>query len=69
MTVHEIIDSLEEQARDKERLADGDQDSIFAYDADVLREAARLLKELEADNAPLTLKELFEMDFGEWVWT
>ena len=68
MTVHEIIDSLEDQALDKYHLANRDPDSIFVYDADVLMEAARMLKELEASNAPLTLEELREM-VREPVWT
>lgn len=45
MTKVEIIDSLFDQARDKELLANNDPDnSIFADDANALREAAELLK-------------------------
>ena len=44
MTKSEIIKSLEDQARDKEALANGDADSIFAHDAQVLLEAAELLQ-------------------------
>jgi len=44
MTREEIIRSLENQARDKDRLAGGDPESIFARDANVLREAVRLLQ-------------------------
>lgn len=61
MTIQEIIDSLEDQAEDKDRLAGGDPDSIFTHDADVLLEAVRLLKKQDSDNAPLTLDELREM--------
>lgn len=44
MTLDEIIRSLEDQAQDKDSLADGDPESIFTEDATVLREAAKLLK-------------------------
>lgn len=40
----EIITSLLEQARDKDTLANGEADSVFADDARALREAAELLK-------------------------
>lgn len=46
MIEHEIISSLRDQARDKEALANGDTDSIFAYDAKILHEAANLLEKL-----------------------
>lgn len=39
----EIIASLLEQARDRDALANGDPDSIFASDAQALREAAAML--------------------------
>ena len=44
MTRLEIINSLKDQARDKESLANGDADSVFAHDARVLLEAAKLLR-------------------------
>lgn len=44
MTKAEIIASLLDQARDKDALANGEGDSIFADDAQALREAAELLK-------------------------
>lgn len=44
MTKAEIIASLLDQARDKDALANGEADSIFADDARALREAAELLK-------------------------
>ena len=44
MTKAEIISSLLDQARDKDALANGEADSIFADDARALREAAELLK-------------------------
>ena len=44
MTKSEIINSLKDQARDKEELANGDADSVFAHDAQVLLEAAELLQ-------------------------
>lgn len=44
MTKTEIIASLLDQARDKDALANGEADSIFADDARALREAAELLK-------------------------
>lgn len=44
MTIQEIIEGLEDQAQDKDRLAGGDPDSIFTHDAAVLWEAAQLLK-------------------------
>lgn len=43
MTMQEIVDSLEDQARDKDALADG-PDSIFAQDAKVLRAAVDILR-------------------------
>lgn len=39
-----LCDNLLDQAKDKERLANGEPDSIFMQDAKVLREAAELLK-------------------------
>ena len=44
MTMQEIVDSLEDQARDKDMLVDG-PDSIFAQDAKALRAAAALLRQ------------------------
>lgn len=44
MTKAEIIASILDQARDKDALANGEADSIFADDARALREAAELLK-------------------------
>lgn len=44
MTREDIITSLKDQARDKDNLAGGDPDSIFAHDAAVLREAADTLR-------------------------
>ncbi len=44
MTLVELIDSLEDQAMDKDALADR-PDSIFAQDAKTLREAAALLRQ------------------------
>lgn len=44
--IQEIIRSLRDQARDKEALANGDADSIFAQDAEALRDAADLLEKL-----------------------
>lgn len=43
MTLQEILDSLEDQARDKDMLADG-PDSIFAQDAMALRQAVDILR-------------------------
>ena len=47
MTKTEIIASLKEQAIDKDYQADGDEDSIFADDAQALREAAEMLEKSE----------------------
>lgn len=47
MTKAEIIASLKEQAIDKDYQADGDEDSIFADDAQALREAAEMLEKSE----------------------
>ena len=47
--IQEIIRSLRDQARDKEALANGDADSIFAQDAKALREAADLLEKLREE--------------------
>lgn len=63
MTKAEIISSLLAQARDKDALANGEADSIFADDARALREAAELLKSVPADggepctNAAALLRE------------
>lgn len=48
MTKAEIVASLKEQAIDKDYQADGDEDSIFADDAQALREAAEMLEKSEA---------------------
>lgn len=47
MTKTEIIASLKEQAIDKDYQADGDEDSIFACDAQALQEAAEMLEKSE----------------------
>lgn len=44
--IQEIIRSLRDQARDKEALANGDADSIFAQDTKALCEAIALLEKL-----------------------
>ncbi len=44
MNTTNIISSLLEQARDKDALAGGDQDSVFTSDALALREAAARLR-------------------------
>lgn len=49
MNVQQIINSLRDQAHDKEALANGDADSIFAQDAKALREAADLLEKLREE--------------------
>lgn len=41
MTKAEIISSILDQARDKDTLANGEADSVFAADARALREAAK----------------------------
>lgn len=51
MTKTEIINSLRDQAKDKETLANGDADSIFTHDAQALLEAAKMLKLLTASLA------------------
>lgn len=48
MTIEEIIGSLEDLAQEKDRLSGGDSDSDFTHDADVLMEAARLLRHKKA---------------------
>lgn len=47
MTKNEIIRSLLDQARDKDHLANGENDSIFTGDATALREAAAMLEAQE----------------------
>lgn len=44
MDIDDICKSLREQAKDKELLANGDADSIFALDAQALREAASVIE-------------------------
>lgn len=69
MTLQEIIKNLLEQAKDKECFADADDpEDILRKDVLVLRETARLLSKTELLNAPLTIAELQDMAFGEWVW-
>lgn len=55
MTKSEIINSLKDQARDKEVLANGDADSIFAHDAQTLLEAAELLERSNAQRISVNL--------------
>lgn len=47
MTKAEIIASLKDQAKDKDILANGENDSIFTRDAQALWEAAGILKKSE----------------------
>ena len=47
--IHEIISSLRDQARDKDALANGDADSIFAQDAKALCKAIDLLEKLREE--------------------
>lgn len=49
MNIQEIINSLSDQARDKEALANSDADSIFEQDAKALCEAIALLEKLTAE--------------------
>ena len=51
--VEKIIDSLLDQAQDKDCLANGDESSIFTEDAKYLRAAADLLKAQEPQTARL----------------
>lgn len=67
MKIQDVIFGLLVQAYEKERLSGGSPDSAFTREADVLVEAARLIKRQDIDNAPLTLEELRGMD-GEAVW-
>lgn len=66
MTKAEIVASLKEQAIDKDYQADGDEDSIFADDAQALRAAAELLEKSEEvrhgqePNRVLTLEEIID---------
>lgn len=50
MTKTEIIASLNDQAKDKDILANGEKDSIFTRDAQALREAVEMLKKSEVIN-------------------
>ena len=74
MTKTEIIASLLDQARDKDALANGEADSIFADDARALREAAELLKSapgwVSVDKAlPAEGKHVIGFDAeGRWVY-
>lgn len=50
MTLEEIISSLEDQIADRESLIPKDEpDSIFAHDAQALREAAEILRVVEKE--------------------
>ena len=67
MEISEIIDSLEDQARDKESMInEEDPEDIFRGDVLALRAAAELLRKVE-ENKPLTIEQIREMD-GEPVW-
>ena len=59
-SVEAVIASLYDQARDKDRLADDDEVSIFAEDARFLREAAVLLE--AGEPRVLSLEELMGFD-------
>lgn len=62
MTKTEIINSLRDQAKDKETLANGDADSIFTHDALALLEAAEMLEKLTAK------LEVAEADIAAILW-
>ncbi len=53
MTTQDIKNGLLDQARDKEALTNHDSTSIFAHDAQVLKEAAKHIEELEGRIAAL----------------
>lgn len=53
MTTQDIKNGLLDQARDKEALANHDDTSIFAHDAQALKEAAKYIEELEGRIAAL----------------
>ena len=57
----QIISSLLDQARDKDVLANGDDSSIFARDARMLREAANKLsvRKIDGDKAVSDIRERF----------
>lgn len=78
--IQEIIRSLRDQARDKEALANGDADSIFAQDAKALCKAIDLLEKLiaerdeykrrseaaEADILEMLIEEGGNLDLCHW---
>lgn len=66
MTIKELVESLLDQAKDKQCFADPeDPEDILSKDVEALREAAGLLSKTEPLNAPLTLDELRGMDGGK----
>lgn len=69
MTMEEIIASLEDQAQDKDRLAGGDPESIFTHDADVLMEAAKLLRvmqEAKSNKGPQNILKMRRCTAAVW---
>ncbi len=58
MSIEKIIESLLDQAKDKDILANCDKESIFAEDARNLRRAANILKSLRSIGAYDVLKNV-----------
>lgn len=48
MELDEIIEGLENQAQEKDRLSGGDPDSVFTKDAEVLMNAANLIRNMKS---------------------
>lgn len=67
MTIEDIIESLKDQARDKDNLAGGDPDSIFTHDAAVLREAADALRAKQS-HAKLYDNDAYFDEFKDGVY-
>ena len=79
-SIQAIINSLRDQARDKDALANGDADSIFAQDAKALCKAIDLLEKLiaerdeykrrseaaEADILEMLIEEGGNLDLCHW---
>ena len=61
--LEKVIDSLLDQARDKDLLANGDESSIFTEDAKYLRTAADLLKAQRPIEARLNLCDSCKQNF------
>lgn len=66
MTLKEIIDGLNELILDRESFIEKDDpDSIFAHDAEVLRETVKILQTVESEEKEQTMSK---DEFRQWIY-